>query len=125
MNSEIIWQSEEDALPNIAQPVFLAYPRQMGEFWDIYVARILTRCEGVSPVPVKRGTDWPTNYWWSIGRGDDNHLLVTGNSWWAPMTGIALPPHAEHLNIRGDDCIVQISNAWVGQKSFGDRGRRL
>jgi hypothetical protein len=40
------------------------------------------------------------------------------------MLGVALPPHAEHRVIRGDNCIVQTSNAWVGQKSFADRRER-
>jgi hypothetical protein len=118
MNSEIVWQSEENSLPNIAQPVFLAYPRKMGEFWDVYVARILVRYEGVCPIPVKRGTPWPTDYWWGAENSYNHHILVTGNSWWAPMNNIALPPHAEHRVIRGDNCIVQTSPIWVGQKGF-------
>jgi hypothetical protein len=47
-----------------------------------------------------------------------NPILVTGNAWWAPMNNIALPPHAEHRVIRGDNCIVQTSPIWVGQKGF-------
>jgi len=94
------WISEGKALPPIAQKVFLAVPRQHDKFWDIYVAQLLVRYEGVSPKPIVAGERWPTEYWWSTTRDSQGTVLLTGNSWWASFRDIPLPPGAQHATDR-------------------------
>lgn len=115
----LTWISEGERLPMIAQTVLLAKPRQFGEFWDICTARILVRHEGVIPVPVRAGTDWPTDYWWSPAHGRaviDSPTLVTGNSWWAAMDDLPLPPGAEHRRgPLGGHYFAQPVDVWIGK----------
>jgi len=111
------WKSEAAELPVIAQSVLLAVPRQFGEFWDLKVAQILVRHEGVIPKPIPLGSRWPVDFWWSTGRGPHDTNMVTGNSWWAPLDEIPLPPGAEHKIIRGYHIIAQPTSVWVGAPS--------
>jgi hypothetical protein len=114
------WISEADALPPIAQPVFLMTPRQSGDFWDMSVACILVDYEGVRPRPIKPGDQWPTTYRWGRTYGGDLISLVTGNAWWALMNEIPLPPGAEHASrvAFGDrqHWFAQPKPVFVGQK---------
>lgn len=111
------WISEGEALPAIAQNVLVATPRQSGEFWDIVVACILVRHEGVVPQPVSPGARWPVDFYWGFARRPNDNFIVTGNGWWASMTEIDLPPGAEHQQIRGFDCIAQLGHVFVQQSA--------
>lgn len=111
------WISEADDLPPIAQPVLFMHPRQFGEFWDMHVACILVRYEGVVPRPVKPGSRWPTEYWWGAKRGEGADNLVTGNGWWARLDGLPLPPGAEHATDREFHYFAQPKPVWVGQST--------
>lgn len=117
--AKLNWISEGDDLPPIAQPVLLCVPRQHEEFWDLRVACILVRHEGVVPIPVKAGSTWPTNYYWgSPARSTSNETrLVTGNAWWAFYDAINLPPRALHSRMgpRSDRVILQDGDVWVDQ----------
>src|SRR5262245_54211539 len=98
----IRWISEGQRLPPIGLSVFVAHPRQSGEFWDIKVQCLLCRHEDVIPKPIKAGSRWPTDYYWrGIRAGRDDVHLVTGNSYWALMNEIPLPPGAMHREING------------------------
>lgn len=110
------WISEADQLPPIAQPVLLAHPRQTGEFWDLRVAQLLVHHEGVVPRPIKKGERWATDYFWDASRDGRYTTLVTGNSWWALLDDIPLPPGAEHRTERGYHYIAQPTPVFVGQK---------
>lgn len=112
----LTWISESIALPRIAQDVFLATPRQNGEFWDISIARLLARHEGVHPVPVAAGAEWPTDYYWNRSNNGRDVCLVTGNGWWASMTDIPLPPKAVHKATMGFDFIHQVGDVFVPQR---------
>jgi hypothetical protein len=107
------WISEAEQLPKIAQEVLLAVPRQGGEFWDLKVAQLLVRHEDVAPHPVKTGSRWPVDWWWSWNRDGGASVLVTGNSWWALLDDIPLPPGAEHKTDRGFHYIAQPKRVWV------------
>lgn len=112
------WINEGSELPQIGQPVLLCIPRQFAEFWDMRVMCLLVRHEGVAPIPVAAGDEWPTTYYWgypSFPHGD--HVLITGNSWWASMAGINLPPRAVHKHVgpRHDHAIMQVGDVWVPQ----------
>jgi hypothetical protein len=109
------WISEAERLPPIAQPVLLAVPRQTGEFWDLTVAKLLVQYEGVVPRPVPRGSEWPTRYFWDSSRDGRATTLVTGNSWWAMLDDIPLPPGAVHRIERGEHCIAQPELVFVPQ----------
>lgn len=114
------WISEADDLPRIAQLVLLAHPRQFSDFWDITTAQLLVRHEGVIPRPVPKGTRWPTEYWWETNRGgsaQSHPFLVSGNSWWALLDDIPLPPGAEHRTERGYHYVAQPSLVFVPQGS--------
>jgi hypothetical protein len=116
------WISEAEKLPPIAQKVLLAHPRQSGEFWDLRTAQILVQYEGVAPVPVKRGDRWPTTYWWGAEDSGRNMFLVTGNSWWALLDDIPLPPGAVHAVQTGPapyHFIAQPELVWIGQRERG------
>ena len=112
----IKWISEADELPHVGETVLLCAPRQHTEFWDIRTACILIRHEGVTPVPVKAGSRWPRDYYWGARRGDET-TMVTGNSYWARLDAIELPPGAEHRTERGQHFIAQPNDIWVGQES--------
>jgi hypothetical protein len=117
-NPAMKWISESEALPPIAQTVLLAHPRQAGEFWDITTARLLVRYEGVVPRPVPKGSRWPAEYWWEANRGGSAQsypFLVSGNSWWALLDDIPLPPGAEHRTESGQHYIVQPELVFVPQ----------
>lgn len=114
------WISEAEALPLVAERVFLALPRQQGDFWDVFTARLLLAHEGAVPLPVKPGSRWPTQYWWGRSDQDHDNVLVTGNSWWARLDEIPLPPGAEHyFGGRGEHVILQVGDVWVGQAERG------
>lgn len=118
------WISEGDALPKIGQPVLLCSPRQHAEFWDMRVACILVRHEGVVPLPVPSGSEWPIQYYWGSPRGDDRgYPLITGNSWWASFDGINLPPRAihRHMGPRNDHVILQDGDVWIGPSKSRNR----
>lgn len=108
------WIGECEALPKIGQSILLATPRQRGEFWDLWVARLLARHEDVFPMPVVAGGDWPTDYYWERNGGTRDTCLVTGNGWWASLTDIPLPPGATHSgDERGYHYIRQIGDVFV------------
>lgn len=110
----IEWKSEAEALPDIAETVLLATPRQFGDVWDIRTAKLLISHEGVLPLPVMAGKKWPTNYWWGVGHGNGEPVLVTGNSWWAKLDKIPLPPGAAHATGQmGDTYIAQPVSVWI------------
>lgn len=112
------WISEAEALPQIAQEVLLAHPRQQGEFWDITTARLLVQHEGVAPMPVPKGAEWATTYYWETNRGGSatsHPFLITGNSWWTLMDDIPLPPGAEHMFERGYHYVAQPKPVWVSR----------
>lgn len=114
------WISEAEALPKIAQLVLLAHPRQQGEFWDITTAKMLVQYEGVVPVPVAKGSRWPTTYYWESNHGgsfQSHPYLITGNSWWSLLDDISLPPGAEHLMERGYCYVAQPVSVFVAQES--------
>lgn len=111
----IAWISEREALPPVAQQVLLATPRQTSEFWDLAVARLLVRHEGVVPLPVEPGARWPTDYYWQRGQFGRDHSLVTGNGWWALLDQIPLPPGAAHRNINGFHCLIQTAACFIPQ----------
>lgn len=111
----VVWISESDRLPEIAQQVLLITPRQAGEFWNVSVACLLVRHEGVSPRPVAAGSSWPTDYWWSSARDRRDTQLITGNGWWSSLASIPLPDGAVHQHIRGYDVIAQIGEQFVSQ----------
>ena len=114
----LTWISESERLPMVAQTVLLAMPRQHEEFWDICTARILVRHEAVMPLPVRAGTDWPTDYWWAPSHGRavlDRPTFVSGNNWWAAMDALPLPPGAEHRHGMRGHYIVQPVNIWIGK----------
>jgi hypothetical protein len=113
------WISESEALPQIAQLVLLAHPRQHGEFWDITTAQLLVQYEGVVPLPVPKGASWPTTYYWETNRaGSANSypFLITGNSWWTLLDEIPLPPGAEHKHERGYHYFAQPKPVWIGKQ---------
>jgi hypothetical protein len=68
---------------------------------------VLVRYEGVVPLPVRKGTRWPVDYFWSDGRTNSN-VLITGNAYWASLDGINLPPGAEHFNDARSHAIKQV-----------------
>jgi hypothetical protein len=110
------WISEAERLPPIAQTVLLAHPRQFGEFWDITTAKLLVHYEGVVPAPVAKGSKWPTTYYWEANHGgsaQSHPYLVSGNSWWALLDDIPLPPGAEHKTERGYHYIAQPEPVFV------------
>lgn len=108
------WISEENALPRIGQMVLLATPRQARELWDIETATLQARHEDVVARPVKRGSLWPTDYYWGYqGRGGNS--LITGNGWWARLDAIPLPPRAEHASHNGYTFVRQIGDVFVQQ----------
>lgn len=112
------WISEAEALPKIAQVVLLAHPRQGGEFWDITTARLLVQYDGVAPSPVTKGSRWPTTYYWETNHGGSANsypYIVSGNSWWALLDGISLPPGAEHKSERGYHYIAQPMPVFVAR----------
>lgn len=112
------WINEGDALPKIGQPVLVCSPRQFDKFWDMRVSCILVRHEGVVPMPVPAGSDWPTDFYWSDPRsGENNHRLITGNAWWASFDAINLPPRAIHkfMGPRNDHVILQDGDVWIGK----------
>jgi hypothetical protein len=109
------WISEAERLPAIAQKVLLAVPRQHGEFWDLKIAQLLVRHEDVFPRPVAKGSRWPTDYYWDSSRDGRDVCLITGNSWWALMDNIPLPPGAEHMAERGFHYIAQPTPVFVSQ----------
>lgn len=114
------WISEAEALPAIGQVVLLAHPRQSGEFWDITTAQLLVQYEGVFPRPVAKGSRWPTEFYWEANRGGSvksHPFLVSGNSWWALLDDIPLPPGAEHKTERGFHYVAQPLPVFVGQSS--------
>jgi len=111
--SSLTWISESVALPLIGQDILLATPRQTGEFWDIRTAWLSAQHEGVTACPVPVGARWPTNYSWRIGRGLSDICLVTGNSWWALLSQIPLPPGARHGSHNGFHLVEQIGNQFV------------
>jgi len=115
MHTMIEWRSEEDALPKIGQSVLLASLRQLGEYWDLSSSMILVKHEGVVPRPIRKGSAWPTDFWWGDGRDPKNIRLITGNAWWASWTDISLPPGAVHKSIRGYDVIEQIGTIFIPQ----------
>lgn len=100
------WHSERNGLPRVAQKVLLATPRRTEPFWDIRVARILIRHEGVVPHPVEIDDDNPVTFWWSERDDPRSTILVTGRGWWMSLTDIAPPPGAEHKHEDGYDCVV-------------------
>lgn len=114
------WISEAEALPIIAQPVLLAHPRQFDNFWDLKVAQLLVRHEGVAPRPVPKGSKWAIDYWWDSSRDGKDIHMVTGNSWWAMLDDIPLPPGAEHKSERGYHFIGQPIPIWVGPTPHPD-----
>ena len=107
MTTALTWISEATALPKIGQVVFLATPRQSGEFWDISAARLSSAHEDVSPRPVSAGERWPTDFFWSRSHIGGDTSLVTGNGWWASMVSIPLPPGAVHCAEGGYDLVRQ------------------
>lgn len=107
---EMKWTSESEALPEIAQDVFYTKPRADGKFWRIYIACILCRHEDVQPEPVEPGERMPTDYYWSKSGYSGDRFLLDGRGWWAPITGIDMPPGAAHQNINGFDCIVGVES---------------
>ena|SRR5882757_6504880 len=112
------WISEAEALPEIAQTVLLAHPRQHDQFLDITTAKLLVQYEGVVPVPVAKGSKWPSTYYWETNHGGSvksHPYLVSGNSWWTLMDSIPLPPGAEHRLERGHHYIAQPSLIFVPQ----------
>lgn len=113
----LTWVSESAALPLVAQSVLLMTPRRAGEFWNINIACILIRYEGVLPRPVEAGAAWPVDYWWGTGPAREI-VMVTGNGWWAPLSSLPLPPGAEHRSERGYDYIAQIGEVFV-QRAAG------
>lgn len=104
--SKLEWISEEDRLPIIAQRVLLLTPRQGGGWWDPRIMMILVRHEGVIPSPVRKGSRWPVEYFWSDGRTTST-VLVTGNGYWASLESINLPPGAEHYTDKHSRAIKQ------------------
>lgn len=113
------WISEAEALPQIAQVVLLAHPRQGGTAWDITTAQLLVQYEGVIPRPVPKGSKWPTTYYWETNRGgsvQSHPFLVSGNSWWALLDDIPLPPGAEHRTERGYHYVAQPEPVFVTQQ---------
>lgn len=113
------WISEEQALPRIGQTVLLVTPRQRGEFWDIETVTLLARHEDVVARPVKRGSRWATDYYWSRGQSVHDHRLVTGNGWWAYLTTIPLPPGAVHASGNGYDFVRQVGDVFIRQENSG------
>ncbi len=112
------WISEEKALPQIGQVVLLAHPRQADDVWDIRTAQLLAQYEGIIPLPVLKGSRWPTTYYWELNRGgsaQSHPVLITGNSWWALLNDIPLPPGAEHRTERGYHYVAQPEPVFVAQ----------
>lgn len=112
------WISESEALPEIAQVVLLAHPRQGENLWDITTAQLLVQYDGVVPLPVAKGSKWPTTYYWETNHGGSvksHPYLVSGNSWWTLLDEIPLPPGAEHKTDRGYHYIVQPVPVFVTQ----------
>lgn len=111
------WISESDALPEIAQQVFLASVDIYGEYWKIQVASILVRHEGVTPHPVKEGDKWPHDFYWSTSREQQGNVLINGRKWWASMSDIPLPPGAKHETcpIAGYDYVVSCCTECKGE----------
>jgi len=112
----IEWISEGTKLPRIGQTVLLLTPRQAGEFWDLHIACLLARHEGVTPRPVSAGGPWPTDYYWGNPKVAQDTRLITGNGWWASVAGIPLPPQALHAHEAGFDFIRQVGIAFVPKK---------
>lgn len=110
------WLSEAEEMPKIGQIVLLAVPRQFGALWDLKTAQLLARHEGVVSRPVAPGSRWPTEFWWDAPRGGDV-TLVTGNSWWALLDDIELPPGAQHAFENGFHYVAQPKPVFVEQKS--------
>lgn len=100
------WISEAEALPPVAQEVLYTRPHEFDRFWRIAVAMILIRYEGAQPHPVKIGDKRPVTFWWGFGRSQET-LLLNGTGYWAKMTGLPLPPGAQHTHIRGGDYITK------------------
>ncbi|HEY1394750.1 hypothetical protein [Roseateles sp.] len=111
------WKSEGEMLPQIAQCVLLATPRQFDGFWDICVAQLLVRHEDVSPAPVRAGDPWPTDFYWCRSISGRDTMIVTANGWWTSLANIPLPPGAAHASERGFDYVRQLGGAFVPQGS--------
>jgi hypothetical protein len=110
----INWISEESALPHVGEVVLRCHPRQFEEFWNMDVAQLLIRHEGVIPIPVPRGSKWPIDYYWCRRGETRSTSLVTGNGWWARFEGLPLPPMAEHRRgRRGEHYIAQTGEAFI------------
>lgn len=109
------WISEADALPPIALPVLFMHPRQSAEFWSVCVAQLLVRHEGVVPQPVKPGSRWPVDFFWSRSISRHDPVLVTGNGWWSPLSHIPLPPGAQHVGHGAGSYIRQIGDVFIPQ----------
>lgn len=95
------WISEAHQLPKVGQPVLLAHPKQDYDLWEMNIVALHIRHEGVTPKPVAKGSEWPTEYHWSPLRDHLTITFVTGNSWWAQLDDIELPPGAVHVAERG------------------------
>lgn len=102
----IDWKSESECLPRAGQSVLVLAPRLDGEWWDLGVARLAVRDDGVELRPVPEGGKRPTAFWWDGGRG--NVRLVTGEAFWACTSGLNLPAGAEHVVLDGWHAIAQV-----------------
>lgn len=106
------WFSEAEKLPEIAETVMLASPRSSGDFWDLRLAMILVRHEGVVPMPVPNESKTPVDFYWAPDGDIRKSRLVTGRQWWARLDTINLPPGAEHARgRRGEHFIRQTVSA--------------
>lgn len=111
----IEWISEGTALPVVGQNVLVAKPRKFQEWWDLSVGCILIRHEGVPVMPVKAGTKWPTNYYWSLSTDKRSTSLITGNAYWAALDELPLPPGAEHYFEREYHAIKLVGECFIPQ----------
>lgn len=119
------WISEGEDLPKIGQRILLCSPRQHAEFWDMSVMCLMVDYDGVVPLPVKAGGEWPTRYFWGDPYYGRQHCkLITGNAWWSTFEGIELPPRALHryMGPRNDHVIVQDGDVWVGRNELTKTG---
>jgi hypothetical protein len=112
----IDWVSEGTASPVVGQSVLVAKPRQFQEWRDISVGCILIRHEGVPVLPVKAGTRWPTNYYWSLSSDKRSTSLVTGNAYCAALNNLPLPLGAEHFFEGEYHAIKQVGECFIPQR---------